>query len=88
MPTEEIQGSIQDFELGVWSWGLSAKHEMQLSVERSPDTSGRLASFSSEGEEVGHHHKVGGGSIVAVGGPCFIVDTLTLDSQVAQLNKL
>ena len=47
------------------------------------DASNRLASFSGGGEEVGHFCKIAGMSIVAAGGPCSAVDTITVDSRVA-----
>ena len=38
--------------------------------ELDPDTSGRLTSFSFEGEEAGHFREVAGVSTVDVGGLC------------------
>ena len=52
------------------------------------NASGRLVSFSSEGEEVWHFRKVAGVSIVAVGGLCFMVDMHFNSRQPSGLNKL
>ena len=64
-------------------WGVP-KCEASPSVRRrnAPDATGRLMSFTVEGEEAGCFREVAGVSIVDAGSS-FAVDTLTVDSRVA-----
>ena len=50
--------------LSVGGWGPSARWR------NAPNASGRLTSFSVEGEGGGHFSEVAGTSIVDAGGPC------------------
>ena len=50
--------------LSVGGWGPSTRQR------NAPNASGRLTSFSVEGEGGGRFSKVAGASIVDAGGPC------------------